>query len=276
MSIGGTTANLIGYLGKATQWGREIWAPVEASGAIPVAIQDQHTPAFDALFNQVVGSPTTLDSNAAINAYSIAVTSGHGFTVGDYIVLTDIVAARIFWAVVLATPDATQVDLDRPVNFEFKPTDTVVTEVTTALNVDGSSTRQTFTVGTPANLELDITRILLEITCTAAPDFSDFGDITSGLTRGVVCRVVNGLNTNLFNVKSNGDMALLMHDVGIYAGERAFNVNGISGRLTYGGQSKHGVTIRLAADESLEIIIQDDLTSLLSFRMQASGHLVTD
>ena len=47
MSIGETSANLVGYLGKATQWGREIWAPVETNGGIPVNVQDQHTRAFD-------------------------------------------------------------------------------------------------------------------------------------------------------------------------------------------------------------------------------------
>ena len=153
---------------------------------------------------------------------------------------------------------------------------TIVVETTTALNVNGSGTRQTFTVGTPANLELDITRILFQMTCTDPPEFSEFGDIAGGLSRGIVCRVVNDVTTNLFNAKTNADLALLMYDWTVYEETKAPSVNGISGRLTYGGQSKHGVTIRLAANEHLEVIIQDDLTSLLSFRMQASGHIVTD
>ena len=270
-------ARLMGYLGKATQWGRELWVPGEDNGGFPVNVQDQHTPAFDAPFAQIVNGPFTLAADALIDAWSIEVTTGHSLIAGDKLLLQDIQHGRAMFATVMSVAGDNTVNIDSPINFMYHLAHTRVLEITNDLNVNGSGTRQVFQVGTAvAGVELDITRILFQLTCTDIPEFTDFGDIALGLTRGVMCRVVNGVNTNLFNLKSNADLAALMFDVSVYESAKVFNVNGIAARLTYGGQAKHGVTIRLAQGEVLEVIIQDDLSSLVSFRMGASGHLVTD
>jgi hypothetical protein len=46
--------------------------------------------------------------------------------------------------------------------------------------------------------------------------------------------------------------------------------------MTYAGQNKHGVTLRIGGGEAIECIIQDNLTGLLSFKIIACGHIVTD
>lgn len=53
---------------------------------------------------------------------------------------------------------------------------------------------------------------------------------------------------------------------------RVFNKGGDSVDISL--QDKHGVAIRLEADESLEIIVQDSLTSLTAFSVVAEGHVV--
>jgi hypothetical protein len=149
----------------------------------------------------------------------------------------------------------------------------VVQERTKELNVDGYSTRQTFTVGSPLDAELDITRFMIQMTTNDPPAFNEFGD-RGALKRGCQLRVVNGRTFNLWNVKSNAEIANLMFDFQPYEQELPFNVNGLAGRMTYGGQSKHGVTIRIGGGEALELIIQDDLRDILSFRIIACGHIV--
>ncbi|GAG07260.1 unnamed protein product, partial [marine sediment metagenome] len=157
---------------------------------------------------------------------------------------------------------------------------TSVIRSTKDMNVDGSVTRKTFAITPPVDIEIDVTRIMFQMITTGFPELNMFGDIVGasppfGLFRGVVFRVVNGKNVNYFNAKQNSDLALLMYDVKEYEAAK-HGVNGIGGRLTYSGQSKHGVTIRLALGDTLEIIIQDDLTSLLKFRMLAAFHEVED
>jgi hypothetical protein len=276
MSIGNLKANLAGYLGKATKFGREIWAPMEFNGAFPVNIQDQHSPAFDLYFSQDVGAPLTLAADAEEDAYSISVTTGHGLVTGNEFVLFDTNTQRGYTGEVVTVDGANTVNVDRPITSRLPAATTILQQRTHDLTVNGAVTRQTFRVGSALAAEIDITRILFQMTTTNAPEFTDFGDITLGLSRGLVLRVVNGRNSNLWNAKTNANLVNLMYDVTVYEAAKQFNVNGIGARLTYAGQNKHGVTIRLGANEYLEVIIQDDLTSLLSFNMIACGHLVTD
>jgi hypothetical protein len=113
------------------------------------------------------------------------------------------------------------------------------------------------------------------MTTTAVPAFNEFGDQTA-LTRGCAMRVANGRTDNLWNVKSNAELANLMYDFTVYDAELPINVNGIAGRLTYAGPEKHGVVLRITGGEAIEFIVQDNLSALLSFRIIACGHLVTD
>lgn len=52
--------------------------------------------------------------------------------------------------------------------------------------------------------------------------------------------------------------------------------DGFTGRLTFGGQSKMGVVIRLNQGEDLQMLVQDDLSTLDSLSIICEGHTVTD
>ena len=253
----------------------EIIAPLESNGAIPVNIQDQTSRAFDLFFSQDVGAATTLATQAEIGDYALSVTTGHGLLATNHFVLRDPVSQRGLTAQVVSVAGDNTVNIDRPVSSVFPIATTVVQQTTPDLNVNGASTRQTFTIGSTLTAELDIVRLLFQMTTTATPAFDEFGDLTA-LSRGVQFRSVNGTIANHWNIKSNAEMANLMYDLTVYESAQPFANNGLAGRLTYGGSSKHGVTLRIGGGEYLEIIIQDDLSTLLSFRIIACGHQVTD
>jgi len=252
-----------------------ITAQVESNGALAVNIQDQHSRTGDIYFSQEIGVQSTLTAQPAIEDYDIDVSAAHGIIVGDQLVMYDSAADRLYIgnALVVATNNIT---LDTPINYAYATATTVIARSTKDMNVDGSVTRQIFSIAPPIDIELDITRVIFQMTCTDAVEFGKFGDIDGGLTRGIVFRVSNGINVNYFNAKLNDDLANLMYDVAFYEAAKVQGVNGLAGRLTYGGQSKHGVTIRLAEGDSLDVIIQDDLTDLLTFRMIGTFHEVTD
>jgi hypothetical protein len=252
-----------------------IKSPLESNGAVPVNIQDQHTRAFDLYFQQDVGSSTTLLSDGAIGDYSIECATGHGLAATDRLILRDAVSQSGYTGEVVSIVGDNTVNLDRSLDRVFLAASTVVQEVTNKMNVDGSGTRQIFTVGSPLIATLDITRLLFQMTTTGVPAFDEFGDLTA-LTRGVTMRVANGFPYNLWNVKSNAELANHMYDITVYESSLPFANNGLAGRMTYAGPEKHGVTIRLGPGEFLECIIQDDLSDLLSFKIIACGHIVTD
>lgn len=249
--------------------------PKDPNGSMRVAIQDQASKAFDLFFSQDVGSPTTLTTDGVKDAYSISVTTGHGFVAGDDLILVNTVTEHEYSGCIVSVAGDNTVNMDMPLNFGFLSASTVVQQVTHDLNVDGSGTRQTFSIGSPLTGRLDITRLLIQMTTTAVPEYIEFGDLTA-LTRGCVMRVVNGNINNLWNVKSNAELANLMFDFTIYDAEKSFNVNGIAGRMTYAGPEKHGVVLRINSGEAIELIVQDNLSGLLSFRIIACGHIVVD
>jgi hypothetical protein len=253
----------------------EIVSPLESNGAVPINIQDQHSPAFDIYFAQIIAN-ITLQANATASEYTINLTPGHGVNVGDQIDLFDNVTQRGFVGQAVAV-NGNIVTVDRPLSNSLPYLTTMGGRYTINLSVDGSITPQIFSVSPPLDVEIDITRVMFQMITNTAPDFGKFGDIGGGLTNGVVLRIVNGRTNNLFNVKTNGELVNLMYDVTFYdASNPGQGVYGLGGRLTYAGPNKHGVTLRLAQGEELQVIIQDDLTSLNQYRMIAAGHVVTD
>jgi hypothetical protein len=148
-----------------------------------------------------------------------------------------------------------------------------------SMNVDGSVTPAVFQigpVGAATEIEIDIVRIMGWIQDDVSMDDAKFGGI-SALTRGLVLRRNNadGTFTNYWNAKSNGEIRLLAFDAN-YASKAPSGFYGFNFRNTYGGQSKHGVVIRLTTGQSMQVVVQDDLTDLAEMFMMAQGHIVTD
>ena len=144
------------------------------------------------------------------------------------------------------------------------------------MNVDGSVTPQIFGVRNPITtditLEIDISRILFSMLTASTPQLSDFGDITSGITRGVQIRRIDGTYQNIINFKSNMELKNITYDVEIQTA--ASNAqDGLTSRFTL---TQLEQVVRIGAGEDLQVIIQDDLTSLTSFTMIAEGSEVTD
>ena len=110
--------------------------------------------------------------------------------------------------------------------------------------------------------------------CATAPNLALFGNLTE-LTNGVVLRRVDGETNNFWNVKSNRDIGNIAYDLTIrLASNPQQGENGILARYTFAGQDKHGVAVRLNPGDSLQLLIQDDLTGLDAFNIIAEGHYV--
>jgi len=252
-------------------------AQVESNGGLAVNIQDQTSRALDLYFIQALGAPTQLASNTVEDAYTIAVSNTANFVDGTYVGIFCPTSDCFFFAEQLGAPAGSVITLDTPVDRVFTVGDTVLPS-TRQLNVDGSVTAEVFQIGpfgATTDLEIDITRIMGQMTDQTSMDDSKFGGITGGLTRGLVLRLNNGQMLTQWNIKSNGDFGLLAYDID-YSEKAPAGFYGFRFRNTYGGQSKHGVVLRIEPGETLEILVQDDLTGLDTFQVMAQGHEVTD
>jgi hypothetical protein len=107
-------------------------------------------------------------------------------------------------------------------------------------------------------------------------DDSKFGGITGSLTKGVVLQKYRDATSDfdhIWNVKSNSEVAGLGYDF-FYTTAAPSGSYGARFRISYGGPSKHGVTLRLESSDYLVIFVQDDLTPLEKFTVVAQGHVV--
>jgi hypothetical protein len=104
-------------------------------------------------------------------------------------------------------------------------------------------------------------------------DDNRFGGIAK-LTRGVVLRIVDTFQKTIFNWKTNGEIAQWCFDT-TYSDKAPAGFFGFRARITFGGQSKHGVVLRISTGDVIQIVIQDDLSGLETLRVCGEGHEVT-
>ena len=246
-----------------------------------VFVQDQTTGLLDVPFVSEMLTPS-LAVDTVVDSRNITLTAGHGLTTannaGDHIEITSTINGSYFWSGDILTVTGDVLLLDSPINRIFTTTNSTMSHGVHQMNLDGSVTPIVFRVAPTPLQSGDITRIIVEIRDDADMDFETFGGLPK-LTNGLVVRVNNGDGTyrNIWNFKSNGEIILQAFDHE-FAVNKGGGTRGFSSRLTFAGQSKHGVTVRLdgALGEALEIIIQDDLTGLTGITWVAQGSELQD
>lgn len=254
----------------------QIISPVESNGAIPVNIQDQTTRPFDIRVNQILNQNITLAVTPTVNSYDVTLTAGHGVITGDSLALVEQNGEPQLWFGVVKNVVGDVITMDSPAPYPFTIENTSVFTFNNDFSVDGSVTPQIYSITNFFEDSVDITRFIFHCLDQTAMDDSKFCGINE-LDRGIVLRKkrADGTYLNYWNVKSNGDWADLAYDKS-YDDKAPAGFYGFSSRLTYGGQSKHGVVIRLDTNESIELLIQDDLTGLDLTSLMVQGHFVTD
>jgi hypothetical protein len=248
-----------------------IVSPLEVNGGLAVNVQDQTTPPVLVYLNQVDGNTTLVDP-FIIGETIVNVSSTATISVGDYVGIFNVANARFYVGNVLSV-SGNAVTMDTPSDFNFSIGDRFQ-DGTKEMNVDGSVTPQIFGLRADPNLNItvDVTRFIIHILDQTSMDDNKFGGINA-LTNGIVLRRKDGFYQNIFNVKTNGEFGELAYDK-TYDAKAPAGFYGFTSRLTFGGQTKIGVVIRLSPGEDIQLIIQDDLTGLDSFRIMVEGHLV--
>ena len=248
------------------------------NSCLDVCVQDQHSPVVIANFTSL-DAETTNTVATAIDDRTITLDDTTGFVDGITVTLFNLDAVRFSFMKQLGAPIGNVITVDTPLDFAY-PIGSFVSAGSDNLAVDGSVTPQIFalrntTTRTP--ITIDITRLIFTAQTDDTVTLPKFGDIIGGLTNGIVLRSVNGIQSNIFNAKTNGELANLMFDFDVITkANPAQGQDGFLGRLTFAGQNKIGVTIRIAENDDLQLIVQDDLSSLVEFKIKMEGHIVED
>jgi len=234
-----------------------------------VSVQDSTTKIFFNNLAQAINStPYVLASTPTVGGYTIVLTSVTGLSVNDVFGLfQDGSNPASYFGTIKSIVDDT-LTMNMPIDIAYNTDSAVGYELLTNMNVDGS-TPQIFTMTNQSQTPIDITRMILHITDQTIMDDAKFGGI-SALTNGVVLRkkYADGTYLNYFDIKNNGKIGELCYDK-TYDDKAPSGYFGLTARLTF---KKLGSVIRLSQGESLEILIQDDLTDLDTFTAMIEGH----
>lgn len=240
-------------------------------GAINMHDADVHRAIINRQFNQITATTTTFAANASAGATSITLTSATGFAVGDYLRLESATAEDLHPRItVLAGTLAT---LDRPIDNSYVIGNTI-TKAIINMAVSGTlASPQSFKVQPKTGNVWHLTRVLIEMTHAAAGDNGLFGGITA-LTNGVVLRRYDGTTGKFatFTVwKTNSDIVTDMYDIVYAARSGGGGAYGTNARGTF---HNAGAIVYLdgTAGDYLEILVQDNISTLTSFRIKAQGH----
>lgn len=245
----------------------KIVSPLEGND-ISVAIIDRTVEILALPLSIEVNAGNLLAASVSEGDTQMTLTAGHGASAGDGIYLFE--NGKWYHAFILNV--ATNViDIDSPLDGSYT-TSAYVNIGTINLNVDGSSAVKYAEIAPYETVKWDITRIHVLIVDNAVMDSSTFGGITK-LTKGIVLQRVDGDHKNIFNAKSNGDLALASADYN-YDPKPPSGSYGFQSKHVLAGQDHAGAAIRLdaATNDVLRLVIQDDLTGLDSISVIAIGH----
>lgn len=248
-----------------------------------VGMQGRHVDEDDSLrvrlqdnfFSELVGlrlcqfkNFARLAYDTSIDAKTVLLNDGHSFTTGDIICLKE---NRRFYQAYVTNVATNTISIDTPLDYAFT-TSCICSRSSDSLAVNGATTTQIFSVQPPPGESWDILGCGFHLTDNSAMDDALFGGITA-LTNGIVLRKKDKIYKNIFNVKSNGDFYFRCDRVE-YSPKAPSGFYGLSAQKTF--NIRHGVSIRLDGDmrDELQVLVQDDLSNLASFKVSAWGHVV--
>lgn len=269
MSIGETTANLIGYLGKATKFGREIWAPGESNGAIPVNVQCLHTDSVD-LYLHLDEAQPSITATASLDDTTLTVNSVAGVSAGDAITVYE--GDRFFQSLVVSAVGTT-ITLASPLDYGFGPTAQLRVGAWN-FNVDGSTTPVKAAIWAPPAAQFDLHSVQVTMTSTTVMDSAKFGGIAA-LTNGVLFRIVDGVTKNLPLIVNNTGF----HEIGfslVYDEKAPAGVYGLRASKNYCEVNGRSVKLGCCSSDELQFWIRDDLTGLDLLSVAVNGHILSE
>lgn len=248
-------------------------------GALNVHDADVHTEVINKLMHQHTDIVTTLTTPTAGDGseYQIGIQDATGFTDGDYIHINTTTIETTHPVLLssvpaLPTTGPAVFTLDRRLDRSHIVGDEVRKSIVNmALQIGTLAAPQEYWIAPPPGEVWHITRLLFYMTHDLSGDLGKFGGIPA-LTNGILLRAkINGQYGTLSNWKTNGDMKTDMFDVVFDARSGGQGDFGTSGRGTF---KEAGVVIRLDGDtnDRIELYVQDDITSIISFMMKMQGH----
>jgi len=244
------------------------------NGALNVHHADVHMMMFNELFHRHTGTDTTIAVAVVAGDTGFEVADASGFSVGDYMQLSNGIVETTFPRITSILGNI--IIGDRPLDQDM-PVGADVSQVQVDMNVSGTLANPVIFTVNPDNTEhWHIVSFILSATFSTEADDGKFGNLAA-LTNGCTLRGYNGtagVYRTFTNWKTNSDIKLDMYDL-------PYTDKAGGGGSTYGMNGNGDIRNRTGfapkldavAGDRLELLIQDDLSGLASFKLKTQGHV---
>jgi hypothetical protein len=252
---------------------------IAATSPLDVSIQDQSTELISVFLGNMIDTVTVLSNTAKDDVSVDLETTGATPLIGDFICLqedTKITQSEVT-SVANIVGNQYTLGISVPLDYAYT-TDSGCMLLDVDMDKNGSITPIDFQVRPKAGTRWDITRMMTSMVMSSSGDDGLFGNIAA-LTDGVYFRKENSDETNnLFNAKENSDFAIEGYDLTYVLRSGGQGSHGMRSRITWGGQNKQGVVIRLDGNtnDAFVAVVRDNLTGINKFRVKVQGHVVED
>ena len=265
---------------------RPTWAmdgtgrPVNSlSGALNVHDADVHIHPVNHYFYQELATYALASPITSQNT-SLTVTNATGIVAGSRLHITDTANSNHDHDILLVvTVVGNVVTVNRPIDKAYAIATTVIKRVTIEMTVVGSlASPQSFKLLPSPGEVWHLTSLDFSITDNAAMDDATFGGVPQ-LTNGVIIRGIDS-TLNEYETFSHWRTNASFGKDGFstsYSSKAPAGVYGFSGSLDF--HTRYGAIVRLSNTTTevsyMEILIQDDLSSLSTFEIKVHGHIET-
>ena len=237
-----------------------------SNNVIDVSIQD-YTGEIQSYFLTYILKETTLTSNAMINGNQINVVDTTGCNMGNAVNIYD---DRSFYQGLIISLTATSINLTPPLDKSFMQANSFVECGDTNMAYDGLTTPRVYSIHPPTNVSWDITSSVISILDNTIMDSAKFGGIPA-LSNGFLIRTVDGTTKNLLLAYNNNGFKLRGFEVD-YIDRAPSGVYGLNAFIDV--KRAYGAVFRIDGrlNDTMETLIQDDLTGLTRMVMTINGH----
>lgn len=210
-----------------------------------------------------------ITQNITLDDVTINVSQSTTVNTGETICIKE--GNRFYQGQVVATASG-EIKVDARLDYAFT-TAATITRTEHDLAASTSVTGDIYQISPPTGAIWHITRLLFYIEGTSAMDDGKFGD-GAALTNGILIRKKDGVYQNIFNIKSNGELAQRAYDR-FYSDKAPAGVTSINARRTFSGMEKNGVVIELdgSTSDELQVVVGDDLTGQTHVYIIAQGYV---
>jgi hypothetical protein len=252
---------------------------VAMGGSLDVNIQDQSSELISVYLGEMISMLTVLTNTAKDDVSIDLETTGATPLIGDFICLQEdskITQSEVITVTPIAGNQYT-IGISIPLDYAYTTLSGCML-LDVDMDKDGSSTPISFQVSPKPGTRWDITRMMTSMVLSSSGDDGLFGNLPA-ITNGVYFRKEDSSESNnLFNAKENSDFAIEGFDVAYPIRSGGQGSHGMRSRITWGGQSKQGVVIRLdgTTGDAFVAVVRDNLTGINKFRVKVQGHVVED